>query len=96
MANPIVHFEIMGNEDQKAQLQAFYRDTFDCEIQPMGDMQYGMVIKPEGEVVSFTVCHHDVDARWTPHRQAPASSSTSARTTSTPPSRRRRQTAPRC
>ena len=50
MANPIVHFEIMGNEDQKAQLQAFYRDTFDWEIQPMGDMQYGMVIKPEGEV----------------------------------------------
>lgn len=49
MANPIVHFEIMGNEDQKAQLQAFYRDTFDWEIQAMGDMQYGMVMKPEGE-----------------------------------------------
>ncbi len=49
MANPIVHFEIMGTEDQKAQLQAFYRDTFDWVIDPTGDMQYGMVTKPEGE-----------------------------------------------
>lgn len=49
MASPIVHFEIMGTEDQKQRLQDFYRDTFGWEIQPMGDMQYGMVVKPEGE-----------------------------------------------
>ena len=50
MANPIVHFEIMGTEDQKERLQSFYRDTFDWVIQPTGDMQYGMVVKPAAEV----------------------------------------------
>lgn len=49
MANPIVHFEIMGTEDNKARLQQFYRDTFDWEIQATGDMGYGMVIKPPNE-----------------------------------------------
>ncbi|MGE3962004.1 MAG: VOC family protein [Dehalococcoidia bacterium] len=49
MANPIVHFEIMGTEDQKERLQAFYRDTFDWVIEPVSDMNYGMVMKPEGE-----------------------------------------------
>lgn len=50
MANPIVHFEIMGTEDDKPRLQAFYRDTFDWQIEPAGgDMQYGLLVKPEGE-----------------------------------------------
>jgi hypothetical protein len=46
MANPIVHVEIMGTEDNRTRLQQFYRDTFDWEIEPTGDRGYGTVIKP--------------------------------------------------
>lgn len=41
--HPIVHFEIMAAEGQKATLQSFYQDTFGWEIDPRGDMQYGIV-----------------------------------------------------
>ena len=49
MANPVIHFEIMASEGQKAALQDFYRRVFEWQIEPMGEMQYGGVAKREGE-----------------------------------------------
>jgi len=46
MANPVVHFEIMG-PDAPA-LQGFYRDLFGWEIQNVPEMNYGLV-NPPGE-----------------------------------------------
>jgi len=50
MANPIIHFEIIESKDQKAALQEFYQKAFDWQIEPMGEMQYGAITKPEGEI----------------------------------------------
>ena len=41
MPNPIVHFEIMGND--ATGLQGFYRDLFDWKITTDNEWQYGMV-----------------------------------------------------
>ena len=41
MANPVVHFEIVG-KDQEA-LKDFYRQCFDWEIDSSNPMNYGMV-----------------------------------------------------
>ena len=47
MANPVVHFEIMGGEG--AQLQNFYRQLFDWSIDADNEWNYGMVSAPNGE-----------------------------------------------
>src|SRR4051795_13731317 len=41
MANPVVHFEVIGSDGAK--LQAFYRDVFGWSIDANNPMQYGMV-----------------------------------------------------
>ncbi len=41
MANPVVHFEILGKDG--AALQAFYRDLFGWKVQADNPMNYGMV-----------------------------------------------------
>ena len=41
MPNPVVHFEIIGEDVPK--LQGFYRDLFDWKIDANNEWQYGMV-----------------------------------------------------
>jgi predicted enzyme related to lactoylglutathione lyase len=41
MANPVVHFEIVGGD--KTQLQSFYGSLFDWKIDANNPMDYGMV-----------------------------------------------------
>jgi predicted enzyme related to lactoylglutathione lyase len=41
MANPVVHFEIMGTD--AARTQAYYRDLFGWEINADNPMNYGIV-----------------------------------------------------
>jgi predicted enzyme related to lactoylglutathione lyase len=41
MANPVVHFEIMGKDALKA--QKFYADLFGWQIQNIPEMNYGLV-----------------------------------------------------
>jgi len=41
MANPVVHFEINGKDG--AQLQQFYRDAFEWNIDADNPMNYGLV-----------------------------------------------------
>ncbi len=46
MANPVVWFEVMGNEG--ATLRSFYGDLFDWKFEVMEDMDYGLVSADEG------------------------------------------------
>jgi len=41
MANPVVHFEILGKQPEK--LQSFYSDLFDWKINAANPDKYGMV-----------------------------------------------------
>src|SRR5690606_11426726 len=45
----IVHFEILGPQEQRQALQAFYSKTFGWNITPLGDMAYGAVDWQPGE-----------------------------------------------
>ena len=47
MANPVVHFEVMGKD--KAALESFYKGAFDWQIQPVMD-EYSMVNPGTGPV----------------------------------------------
>ena len=71
--NPVVHFEVIGNDPNK--LQAFYRDAFAWEIQTIEEMNYGLVSAPQdksgigggigghppGEHASFVTFYVQVD-----------------------------------
>ena len=46
MANPVVWFEVMGNEGKE--LRSFYGKLFDWKYEVMEDMDYGMVAADEG------------------------------------------------
>lgn len=48
MAQPVVHFEIMGGE--KDDLQRFYRELFEWEIDADNPMNYGVVKAAEGGI----------------------------------------------
>jgi predicted enzyme related to lactoylglutathione lyase len=48
MANPVVHFEIMGTD--AAKLQSFYSGLFDWEIDAYNPMNYGVVKAGEGGI----------------------------------------------
>jgi predicted enzyme related to lactoylglutathione lyase len=41
MANPVVHFEVLGRDGAK--LQQFYQDAFDWKIDASNPMNYGIV-----------------------------------------------------
>jgi uncharacterized protein len=43
MGQPVVHFEVMGNDGDK--LRAFYSDLFDWEIDANNPMGYGIVAR---------------------------------------------------
>ncbi len=47
MANPVIHFEIMGGDG--SQLQDFYRRLFGWPIDANNEWNYGMVPAPDGE-----------------------------------------------
>ncbi len=47
MANPVVHFEVIGRDGKK--LQDFYRKVFEWKIDADNPMQYGMVGAQGGE-----------------------------------------------
>ena len=49
MANPVVHFEVVGKD--LAKLQAFYGEVFDWKTQAIPEMGYAMVEK-EGEGIA--------------------------------------------
>ena len=46
MANPVVHFEILGRDGKRS--QDFYSSLFGWSIDANNPMQYGMVAPPEG------------------------------------------------
>jgi predicted enzyme related to lactoylglutathione lyase len=48
MGNPVVHFEVVGQDGEK--LQAFYRDLFDWKLNVMPEMAYGLVEKEDGGI----------------------------------------------
>jgi len=48
MANPVVHFEILGKD--ATALQKFYADLFGWNIDASNPMQYGMVAAGEGGI----------------------------------------------
>ena len=49
MKNPVVHFEILGQNHEA--LQQYYRDLFEWNIESISpEMPYGVVQSPEGEV----------------------------------------------
>ncbi len=48
MANPVVHFEIMGQN--ASQTQQFYRDLFEWQIDANNPMNYGLVPAGEGGI----------------------------------------------
>ena len=49
MKNPVVHFEILGQNHET--LQQYYRDLFEWKIENMSpEMPYGVVESAEGEV----------------------------------------------
>jgi predicted enzyme related to lactoylglutathione lyase len=48
MSNPVVHFEILGQNGE--QLQKYYTDLFGWSIDANNPMQYGMVAKVEGGI----------------------------------------------
>ena len=47
MPNPVVHFEIVGNDSKK--LQSFYSSLFGWNIDANNPMDYGMVEAQEGK-----------------------------------------------
>ena len=48
MANPVVHFEIMGRDAAKT--QQYYRDLFGWEINADNPMQYGVIAPGDGGI----------------------------------------------
>src|SRR5207248_5809418 len=48
MANPVVHFEILGRDAAKT--QQYYRDLFGWEINADNPMQYGVIAPGEGGI----------------------------------------------
>lgn len=48
MANPVVHFEVTGNDGKK--LQKFYGDLFGWNVDANNPMDYGMVAAQEGGI----------------------------------------------
>lgn len=48
MANPVVHFEILGKEHKK--LQAFYSDLFGWKVDASNPEEYGLVEAAEGGI----------------------------------------------
>ena len=48
MANPVVHFEIIGKDGKK--LQAFYKKLFGWAIDAKNPMKYGIVKKERGGI----------------------------------------------
>lgn len=49
MANPVIHFEVVGKDLQK--LQSFYGELFGWKTEPIPEMGYAMVQK-EGEGIA--------------------------------------------
>ena len=72
MANPVIHFEVVGSDGSK--LQDFYRDLFDWKISTDNPMNYGIVDNggeginggvgqsPNGPHVTWYVQVDDIDA----------------------------------
>ena len=48
MANPVVHFEILGKEPEK--LQGFYSSLFDWKIDTDNPLKYGMIEAADGGI----------------------------------------------
>jgi uncharacterized protein len=48
MANPVIHFEVLGKDG--AALQKFYGDLFDWKIDASNPIKYGMVEAGEGGI----------------------------------------------
>ena len=48
MANPVVHFEIMGRDAAKT--QQYYRELFGWEINADNPMQYGVIAPGDGGI----------------------------------------------
>lgn len=48
MANPVVHFEILGKDGKKS--QAFYASLFGWNIDASNPMDYGMVAADDGHI----------------------------------------------
>src|SRR4051794_24026135 len=48
MANPVVHFEILGKDGKKA--QSFYSSLFGWSIDANNPMDYGMVAAEDGHI----------------------------------------------
>ena len=48
MAQPVVHFEVLGKDGKK--LQEFYGKLFDWNVDANNPMQYGMVAAGEGGI----------------------------------------------
>ena len=48
MANPVVHFEVLGKDGER--LQQFYRDLFGWKIDANNPMKYGYVEPEEGGI----------------------------------------------
>jgi predicted enzyme related to lactoylglutathione lyase len=47
MANPVVHFEVLGRDGKKT--REFYSSLFGWAIDANNPMEYGMVAPPEGQ-----------------------------------------------
>jgi uncharacterized protein len=72
MANPVVHFEVVGSDGAK--LQQFYGDLFDWKMKADNPMNYGIVDNggeginggvgqsPNGPHVTWYVAVEDIDA----------------------------------
>jgi predicted enzyme related to lactoylglutathione lyase len=67
MANPIVHFEILGPD--AGALQSFYRDLFGWQITADNPMNYGIVEKEEGGIAGGVAGSPDGAARVTVYAQ---------------------------
>ncbi len=63
MANPVVHFEIVGSDG--AALQTFYGDLFDWDIDANNPMSYGMVAAGEGGIGGGVAASQDGSAMVT-------------------------------
>lgn len=80
MAQPVVHFEVVGKDGDK--LKRYYAEMFDWEVNDDNPMKYGLVEAAEGSVgpgiaggigqgpegyeghITFYVEVPDVEARW--------------------------------
>jgi predicted enzyme related to lactoylglutathione lyase len=70
MGNPVVHFEIIGQD--AAKLHSFYRDLFGWEIDANNEFNYGIVPAPEGQGIGGGIgADPSGNARVTVYAQVP-------------------------